>query len=68
MFSYTICYKHTWGGDEVRAWSKKGALKKAIKILKNEFSEKDFPLTGQNVQEKFIAYTHADLIEEIIRN
>lgn len=67
---YIIYYKHTFGADIVTAKNKKQAMRKAIKILKKDFTLKERLLIKLGVmvnncemQEKI--HSLRDLIEEI---
>lgn len=67
---YIIYYKHTFGADIVTAKNEKQAMRKAIKILKKDFTLKERLLIKLGVmvnncemQEKI--HSLRDLIEEI---
>ena len=68
---YVIYYHHTFGCDLIYAKTKKGARKKALNILKKEFTSKEkqimrsqgIPVT--NGEKIFICYQLSDLIEDI---
>ena len=65
---YLVSYKHTFGSDIITAKNEKQAKKKAIRILRKEFSfkEKFLMLFGVKVEghQKPIHFLK-DLIEEI---
>ena len=68
---YCVCYHHTFGCDLVYATTVRKARKKAIKILKKEFtSEERKIMYTQGVPvhscgKQFVCYRLRDLIEEI---
>lgn len=68
---YVIYYHHTFGCNLIYAKTKKGARRKALNILRKEFTAKEkqimrsqgVPVT--NGEKKFICYKLSDLIEDI---
>lgn len=67
---YFVSYKHTFGGDVIYAKTKKTARRKALKILRKEFTaqEREAIRKGVNVfscGKKEKIYSLKDLIEKI---
>ena len=66
MFKWVIYYHHTFGADEITAWTKKQAKRKAIKILKKEFSNSPLPCSINNCGRIIKVNTLEDIIEDIV--
>jgi len=68
---YIIYYKHTFGADIVIAKNKKQAMRKAIKILKKDFTLEErflikfFGVMVNNCEKQEKIHSLRDLIEEI---
>ena len=65
MKEWTVSYKHTFGCDVFVCLTKKKAIKKAIKVLKEEFEEIKFPIKGESCGESYTVRCYEDFIEDV---